>query len=62
MELSRTGGNGRGGLGGGEGPNPCPAPPYLSNMRPHQNGKLQNYRTSSVDYCPGIARYCRLIN
>ena len=52
MELSRCSGNGRGGPG--DGSNSSQAPPYLSNMRSHQNGKLQNYRTSSVDYCPGV--------
>ena len=51
LELSRGVGGGRGAEAPGslrEGHTPGH---HLPNMR--HNGKLHNYRTSSVDYCPG---------
>lgn len=52
LELSRGLGGGRGGaeVAGGQGQPPLSG--HLPNMR--HNGKLHNYRTSSVDYCPGL--------
>ena len=52
LELSRGLGGGRGGaeVPGGQGQPPPSG--HLPNMR--HNGKLHNYRTSSVDYCPGL--------
>ena len=51
LEMSRGVGGGRGAeaLGGLA---QVPPPGHLPNMR--HNGKLHNYRTSSVDYCPGL--------
>ena len=50
LELSRGLGGGRGGaeVPGGQGQ----PSGHIPNMR--HNGKLHNYRTSSVDYCPGL--------
>ena len=52
LELSRGLGGGRGGVEVSGGPGQGPPSGHLPNMR--HNGKLHNYRTSSVDYCPGL--------
>ena len=52
LELSRGLGGGRGGVEAPGGPGQGPPSGHLPNMR--HNGKLHNYRTSSVDYCPGL--------
>ena len=52
MEMSRGLGGGRGGGDASGGPSQTRPSGHLSNIR--QNGKLHNYRTSSVDICPGL--------